>query len=342
MKLLRKHLISKNLDCAIFATYERPNPNLFYLTKYLGSGFLVVPIKGKPVLHVSSRDLSLAQKVSGVFVSLSKKLSKVLSSRGIAFKNIGIDFANISVMDFNRLKENLSCTFVDISSFMEDIRMIKSSEEIKFISKACEITDAIFGEFVSNFKKFKSEEEAGAFLVYSARLRGCGIAFEPIVASGANASVPHHSPKGKIQKGFCVVDFGVTFNGYCSDVTRTFYVGKPSAAERKIYYDLLAAQNKAISLVNPGTLIGETSLNAEKDLVQKLIHSLGHGLGIEVHEKPFISPSTKIRFKENMVITIEPGVYVSGKYGIRIEDDVLVTRVGSEVLSKFSKELICL
>ena len=340
MKLLQDELVKGGLDCAIFVTYEKVNPNLFYLTGYSGSGFLVVLADGEKMLHVPSRDLSLAKKVKGVVVSSGKKLSEVLGSKGISIKKAGIDFANISVLDFNNLKERLNCDFVDVGGFMEDLRMVKSSDEVDLIRKACLITDEIFGEFVSEFKKFSTEEDAVAFLVYEIRKRGCGVAFEPIVATGKNAAVPHHNSCGKIMNGFCVVDFGVTFKGYCSDVTRTFYVGKPSNVEKKIYHDLFDAQIRAISLVKPGVLINDVSVESEK-ITGTLIHSLGHGLGIEVHEKPFVSKEAKICFREGMIVTIEPGVYVSGKYGLRIEDDVLVTASGAEVLSKFSKELIC-
>ena len=140
--------------------------------------------------------------------------------------------------------------------------------------------------------------------------------------------------------GFCVVDFGVKFEGYCSDVTRTFYHGKPTKEEEKTYYDLLENQENAISLIKPGKMIGDFCIEAEKKLKQKLIHSLGHGLGIEVHEFPNITDNSKVGLREGMVITIDPGEYVEGRYGIRIEDDVLVTKSGCDVLSKFTKKLI--
>jgi len=361
MKLLQKYLLEKGLDCAIFATYEKVNPNLFYLTEYVGAGFLVVFANGRLMLHVPSRDLSLAKKVKGVTVSSGKKLSEVLSSNGISVKKAGIDFSNISVLDFNNLKEKLKCDvkasddslsisktmdsqsfcdFVDLTEFMNGLRMVKSKEEVVKIQEACRITDLIITKFVNNFKTFKTEKEAGAFLVYEATKLAEGVSFEPIVASGANAAIPHHKSLDVMNNGFCVVDFGVKYKGYCSDVTRTFYVGKPSVAEEKIYYDLLEAQKKAIGLVKPGVVISDLCIDAEKDLKQKLIHSLGHGLGIEVHEMPYVSTDNKTTLIEGMVITIEPGEYIEGKYGIRIEDDVLVTSSGCEVLSKFRKELI--
>lgn len=338
--IVAKHLKEKGLDFALFLTNETINPNIFYLTGYTGAGYLVVLPDGKILLHVPSRDLNQAKQVRGVNISYDKKLSEVLVEYGIEIKNVGVDFANISALEINNLKEKLKCEFIDLTELMNGFRMIKSKDETAKIQKACEITDSILDKFVKNFSKFKTEEDAVAFFVYESRTRGCGVAFEPIVATGKNAAVPHHVPKGRINKGFCVVDFGVKFEGYCSDITRTFYVGNPTKEEEKIYYDLLENQEKAISLVSPGIVIGDLCNNAEKNLKQKLIHSMGHGLGIEVHEMPYVSHDSKILLKEGMVITIEPGEYVESKYGIRIEDDVLVTSNGQKVLSKFTKKLI--
>lgn len=340
MRALQEEIKKLGIDCAIFITYEKPNPNLFYLTGYVGAGALIVRLNDRPILHVPSRDLIQAKEIKGVEVVSGKKLVETFAEYKIGNKKIGIDFANISVLDFNSLKERLGCEFFDLSDLMNGYRMIKSEEEIEKIRKACKITDSILDKFVKNFKKFKTEEEAAAFLVYEARKLAEGVSFEPIVASGANAAVPHHIPSGKINKGFCVIDFGVKYEGYCSDVTRTIYFGKPSKGEEKIYYDLLENQEKAISFVRTGIVIGDLCDGAEKDLKQKLIHSLGHGLGIEVHELPYVSTNSKDILKEGMVITIEPGEYIEGKYGIRIEDDVLVTSNGQKVLSKFTKKLI--
>lgn len=340
MKLLQSELKKRDLDCAIFMTDEVPNPNLFYFTKYKGAGFLIIPKDGKPVLHVPSRDLSEAKMVKGVIVSSGKKLSETLNFHNIPTKKIGIDFSNITLIESNALKEKFNSELVNLTSFMEEMRSIKRIDEINQIERACKITDFIIAKFIENFKKFKTEEEASAFLVYEARKLGSMESFEPIVATGPNAAVPHHTPKGKIHKGFCVIDFGVKSGGYCSDVTRTIYYGKPSKEEEKIYYDLLENQEKAISLIKPGIAISDLCLNAEKDLKQKLIHSLGHGIGIEVHEFPYVSTNSKSILKEGMVITIEPGEYLEGKYGIRIEDDVLVTKGGQRVLSKLTKKLI--
>ncbi len=345
MKALQKYLLKNGLDCALFLNGEKPDPNSFYLTGYNGSGVLIVPSRGKAILHVPDRDKTEALNAKNANVSVAdknRKLSDVLKEKGISTKKIGICFENTFVSDFNSLKEKFNCSFTDLSGFMKELRMQKRTDEIAKIKKACTITDKIIEKFVANFKKFKTESDATAFLTYEARSRGCGLAFEPIVASGANAAVPHHVPSGAIKSGFCVVDFGVTYKGYCSDVTRTFYVGKPTEKERRLYAELLKIQEDSILKVIVGGKIAHLYNDAKRILGDKFIHSLGHGMGIEVHEAPNISYTNEGVFKKNMVVTIEPGVYVSGKYGIRIEDDVLVTSGKPRVLSKFSKELITL
>jgi Xaa-Pro aminopeptidase len=338
MKRLQDKLSKENIDFALIVTNEDVNPNLFYLTRYSGSGALIVFPNSKSILHVTSRDLNEAKLVDNVKISHGKKLFEILIS--LNPKRIGIDFSNVSVRDFNNIRDKINCEFVDLSDFFNEVRAIKTETEISLVKKACKITDAILENFVKNFGSFDTEESAVAFLVYETYKSGCTLSFEPIVASGKNAAIPHHKSGGKMNKGFCVVDFGVKYKGYCSDVARTFYFGDVSNKEKKIYYDLLHAQEKAISLLKSGISISELGNSIDKTLKQTLIHALGHGLGVEVHESPYILNSSKGILKENMIITIEPGEYIEGKYGIRIEDDILVTKDGCEVLSKFSKELI--
>lgn len=211
MKLLQEELNIKGIDCAIFATYEKVNPNLFYLIGYSGAGFLVVTANGEFILHVPSRDLFEAKQINGVEVSSGKKLAEMIKERGISTKKVGIDFSNISVSDFNSLKERLGCEFTDLTEFMNKVRIVKGKDEIDLIRRACFITDLILAKFVKNFKKFKTEKEAVAFLVYESTKMAEGVSFEPIVASGKNAAVPHHKPIDVMNKGFCVVDFGVKY-----------------------------------------------------------------------------------------------------------------------------------
>ena len=343
IKSLQAELIRKNLDCALFVKQESLQPNILYLTGYNGYGYLVVPTTDKPFLYVPPMELEVARKTSTVDVEVAgKKLSEFFKEKGFDFKNIGIDFDNLNVHDSNSLKEKLAVNISDISSEMRALRSVKSSREIEIMQFACRITDKILGEFVNKFKGFETETDASAFLTYQAKLLAQGISFEPIVASGANAAMPHHLSNDKLHNGFCVVDFGVRYKGYCSDVTRTFFIGKPSDSDKNIYNELLLVQEDSIDKLRSGVCISGLYDSAKRVLGERFTHSLGHGLGIEVHEDPNISSKTEGLFKKNMVVTIEPGVYVSGKYGIRIEDDLIVADGKPKALSRFSKELVIL
>jgi Xaa-Pro aminopeptidase len=193
---------------------------------------------------------------------------------------------------------------------------------------------------LKGFKKFKSELEVAEFLEAETRKNGCSLAFPPIVASGKHAGMPHYMPgKGKILKGFCVIDFGVKYRGYCSDITRTVYVGKPSQAEKEIYEEVLDVQKKSVKMCMGGGSISGVFDYALNVLGKRFPHGLGHGIGVEIHEWPNLKPGGKEKFLDGMVFTVEPGVYTK-KYGIRIEDDVLIEKGKSVILTKLSKELI--
>jgi len=217
-------------------------------------------------------------------------------------------------------------------------------ERLKCVKKACLETDKIFSKVVLNFKLFKSEKDVSDFILKEIIKKGLKPSFFPIVAMGKNASNPHHKPCEEWYSGFCVIDFGVRVNGYCSDMTRTVYVGTPNNKEVKLYEMLLYVQKKCISKIKVGgsckdldayarTLLGEHSVN--------MIHSLGHGVGRLIHQLPKISSKFNYRFKEGDIVTIEPGIYVKDKFGIRIEDTISLYQ-GVTVLTKSSKELIVL
>ena len=172
---------------------------------------------------------------------------------------------------------------------------------------------------------------------------GLELSFNPIVASGKNASMPHYAPAAKkIMKGFCVIDFGVKYKGYCSDITRTVYVGKPSKKEKEIFNMLLTIQKNAINKIKSSKKCSElydfvnNSLGKYKS---NFTHGLGHGVGVEIHELPNLTLNSKDRIKNNMVFTIEPGIYFPKRFGIRIEDTVLFKNKPI-VLTKTSKDLL--
>lgn len=224
------------------------------------------------------------------------------------------------------------------------IRKAKTAEEILKIKKACEITDQIFNKLIENFKKFKTDKAIIKFIKNEATKNNCKLAFKPIIASGKNSSEPHYEAKGnRLQKGFCVIDFGVRYKGFCSDMTRTIYIGKPSKKEIKLYESVLNLQKKALKLAKPGVMcskLDKTIRNKFGKNKKQFIHGSGHGIGKKVHDLPTISPKSKDILKENDVVAIEPALYFKGKFGIRIEDDLVAKKNKAEILTKSTKELI--
>lgn len=255
-------------------------------------------------------------------------------------KNIAINYNYATINTYKAIKKSFRKRKIkDISSELYNLREIKTKEEIKKIKKACNITDKILQETIKKFKTFKTEKDVEKFLTKRTTEEECELSFSPVIASGKNASMPHHKPKNvKIKKGFCVIDFGVKYEGYCADVTRTIYVGKPNKKEKEAYNNVLNVQKECIKMLKPGTKCSKIYEHAYNKLGEAFCHGLGHGIGIEIHELPNLKPGKEI-IKKNTITTVEPGVYYEGKYGIRIEDDVLVASKPI-VITKTNKKLI--
>lgn len=220
----------------------------------------------------------------------------------------------------------------------------KSNKEIRYITKSCSIASEILNNCIKNIKNFKNELEASEFLKKEAKKKKMQLAFKPIVAFGNNAAVIHHKPSNrKLKKGFLILDFGVKYRGYCSDITRTIYLGKPTKKEKKLYNLVLGTQILAIKKIKVGMKacdvynIAANSLGSYK---KYFLHRLGHGVGKRIHESPSLGRKNNRRLKENTVLTIEPGIYFKKKFGIRIEDGVLLRKKGVKILTKVSKKLI--
>lgn len=215
---------------------------------------------------------------------------------------------------------------------------------VKEIRKACRITDSIFSKICKNFASFRTEQDIKQFIGTEIKKTKNRPAFDTIVASGWHASRPHHkTTKQKLLKGFCVIDFGVRVNGYCSDMSRTIYIGSPTKREKEIYSLLLNVQKKSIARLKPGKMYKDIDISARKMLKhhKKLfIHALGHGLGKKVHQNPKISPKSNQAVKVGDVVTIEPGLYKKKKWGLRIEDDIIVKKNKINVLTKSTKKLL--
>jgi Xaa-Pro aminopeptidase len=228
--------------------------------------------------------------------------------------------------------------------------MVKDSAEILRIRRAVELGARLFQTACQNIRPGVPEVEVAAAMEFEARRAGAdGMSFPTILAAGARSAVIHgRASSARIPKrGFVVCDFGVILAGYCSDRTRTVHVGQPSKQARELYDAVLEAQLAAIAAVGPGVSAGEVDAAArnvlrKRKLARYFTHSTGHGLGLEIHESPRVAAGQSQKLEPGMVITIEPGAYVPGKWGVRIEDVVVVTPSGCEVLSPTDKELVTL
>jgi Xaa-Pro aminopeptidase len=237
---------------------------------------------------------------------------------------------------------------VDAPPLVEMARMVKDKEEVELIRAAVLMGAGLFDTVLKTVRPGRRESEVAAEMEYAARRGGAEqMSFETIIASGERSALPHGRASGAAlpRRGFVVCDFGVILAGYCSDMTRTVYVGRPSGEARDLYDAVRESQQAAIAAVRPGIAVGEVDEAARKLLKKRGLggnfsHSTGHGVGLEIHERPRVAAGQTEILQAGMVITIEPGAYIPGKWGVRIEDMVLVTETGCEVLTPTSKELI--
>ena len=229
---------------------------------------------------------------------------------------------------------------------IEKQRMLKDEEEIERIEKACEITDKCFKYLLDFIKVGKTEKEIALEIERFFKTHGAeGCSFDPIVASGKNSSKPHAIPTDKrIDVGEPItIDMGCIYEGYCSDMTRTIFVGFIPEDIREIYNLVLRNQLQVEKELREGANIKNITRIVDNDFKLRgynLVHSLGHGVGLEIHEQPFINDKNDSSLKDKMVITNEPGIYIPGKFGVRIEDTVLITKDGSRNLTKSSKDYV--
>ena len=322
--------------------------NISYLTKIISRDSYLLVTKNENVYFTDSRYTEEVNKALKGEVRLKKVNGSVFkliadACLSLGLKRIGFEERNLPFAEYNKIKERLNnkSKLVPTHSLIEELRQVKEQEELEKIRKAVKITGEAL-KFIKDFiKPGKKELEVVAELERFIRYLGAsGSSFEIIVASGPNSSFPHHiSGERKIRDNEPVlIDLGVDYSGYKTDLTRVFFLGKISALARKVYDIVLAAQKCAISKIKPAVTLAEIDAVARQFIAKKGFggffgHALGHGVGLEVHEDPHVSGKEKSELKPDMVFTIEPAIYLPDQLGIRIEDMVLVTRNGCEVLS---------
>jgi peptidase M24 len=259
----------------------------------------------------------------------------------VGFEEFDLTYASYSEM----IRRYRISDMVETNGMIEKLRMIKDSDEIACIEKACEITDDCF-EYLKKFIKIGMTEKEIALEIYNYFIKhgADGLAFDTIVASGTNSSKPHAIPTDKrIEYGdVIVIDFGAKYNGYCADMTRTIFVGEVSKEAEKLYNFLLDVQADGTRKLVEGEDTRTIAKSVEYELNQRnctLIHALGHGVGIDIHEKPILSVKSSTILKNNMVVTNEPGIYIPEDIGIRIEDTIVINDRIPRILTNSSKHL---
>lgn len=264
-------------------------------------------------------------------------------------KRLGFEKNHMTYALYQRLGELSSdIEFVPVSGLVEDLRLVKTTEEVQIIREAAAIADQAFSHILTYIKPGMTELAVSNELDFFMRSLGAsGTSFDTIVASGIRSAFPHGVASDKvIEAGEMVtLDFGAYYKGYCSDITRTIAVGEPGEKMREIYDIVLRAQLNGVACIKAG-LTGKEADALTRDIIteagygQNYGHSTGHGIGLEVHEGPTLSVRGEQALEAGMVVTIEPGIYLEGIGGVRIEDDVLITEDGCEVLTSSPKELL--
>jgi len=272
------------------------------------------------------------------------------NAKKLGVKTLGIEAEHLSVAERSRLAKVLpsGLRLREALPLVEQARMIKDAEEIERLRAAVLLGASLLDVVLKAIRPGVTETEVAAELEYAARRAGTdGMSFDTIVASGARSALPHGraSEAAIPANGFVVCDFGVILAGYCSDMTRTVHVGPPSLEMRRMYEAVRDAQQAALETVRAGVSASEVDQSARKVLKNKglakyFTHSTGHGVGLEIHEAPRLAVGQKDVLQAGMVITVEPGAYIPGVGGVRIEDMVVVTERGCQILTPAGKELI--
>jgi Xaa-Pro dipeptidase len=325
-----------------FAVFNQAN--ITYFTGFQGAVALLVPEQGENVLFVSGVNYEQAKaEVKGIKIQLLKrgenvmeKIARQTTAAKLAVDTLPIESWHALAKAFGG-EEKLETAY----QLVRSLRQVKEKEEIELIHKACKMADIGIKTAAETIRAGVSEKELAANVEYAMRKAGSdGVAFETIVACGVCCAYPHGAVMGRsiCEGDFVVVDLGATHRFYRSDITRTFVAGKPTDKQQKIYNAVQLAQQKAIVALKPQIPAREVDAVARRAIEEAgfgdcFVHNLGHGVGLEVHEAPILSPDSKDLLEDGNVVTVEPGIYIPEYGGVRIEDTVLVTAYGAKKLT---------
>jgi Xaa-Pro aminopeptidase len=362
---LRQAVLAADLD-GLIVTHL---PNIFYLTNFFGTAGIVVAMRERLYLILDFRYSSAAKEVWGTpygcpdaeIITVDRTYDETLVAliKRLQAKRLGIEGNNVSINRVNQLTRSLDSAseLVPTDAVVEKLRIIKDAHEIDMLRCGARLLSPVAVDIISDVKPGMKEQELAAKIDWRIKLAGFErCSFETIVASGPNSALPHAHPGERLLRegDLVVLDFGGVYGGYCVDLTRTVALGEPDPEMARVYQAVLEAQRAAIKAVKPGVHAGDIDAAARVTLARHGLaeafgHSTGHGLGVEIHETPRIGPRREAAgdapapldeaIEPGMVFTIEPGAYLHGWGGVRIEDDVLVTSDGVEVLTNVPTSL---
>ncbi|WP_404337581.1 M24 family metallopeptidase [Planococcus rifietoensis] len=349
MKLmkLREQMQKRELDSLLVT-----NPyNLRFITGFTGTAGLalitpndawfITDFRYTEQAGEQVKEFKVVQAQKGLIDEVAR-IAKEAAVEQLAFEQDYMTFAT-----YSQYQEKLSATLEPVSGLIEKLRMVKSPEELEVLKAAAKIADDAFEHICSYIKAGMTELEVSNELEFFMRSQGAtSSSFDIIVASGLRSALPHGvASDKKIEQGDLItLDFGALYNGYVSDITRTVAVGEPSDKLKEIYQVVLDSQELALEKIKPGMTGIEADAIARDYIKSKgygeaFGHSTGHGIGLEVHEGPGLSFRSETVLEPGMAVTVEPGIYLPGIGGVRIEDDILITETGNERLTHSSKEL---
>lgn len=347
LKKLRNEMAQHEIE-AFLITSEF---NLRYITEFTGSSGLAIVTEDKALFITDFRYTAQASEQCKGFEVVQAKTNlleeaadqvKALGIRTLSFEK---DF--VTYTSYEDYKEKMDAELKPVSGIVEKIRMIKTPEEVEILQGAAKIADDAFEYICTYIKPGMTELQVSNELEFFMRKQGAASSsFDIIVASGHRGALPHGVASDKvIESGELVtMDFGALYKGYISDITRTVAVGEPSEKMKEVYQIVLEAQELGVEKIGPGMTgfdadaIGRDYIKS-KGYGEAFGHSTGHGIGLEVHEGPGLSSKSQVVLEPNMAVTVEPGIYLPGIGGVRIEDDIMITESGNERLTKSSKEL---
>jgi Xaa-Pro aminopeptidase len=332
-----------------------------YLTGFTGSSGAVALVRGGKgkqgkvvaALFTDGRYTTQAKaEAAGVRVVIDKKAPGAQAAAWLAAAGVercGFDAAHTTVTALEGMRKAIPGSvrrsfFMATVGLVARLREVKDTDEIRKMKKAAALGCTLFAGALEFLAAGMAETEVAGRMEFAARMGGAeGMSFETIVTGGKRTALPHgRASRAKLPaRGFCTLDFGVLLEGYCSDMTRTVHLGNASRGEWDVYHSVLEAQMAAVAAVGPGVACGDVdeaarSVLRKAKLGKAFSHSTGHGVGLEIHEGPRVATRQEQKLEPGMVITIEPGAYLAGEFGIRIEDMVLVTEKGSDVLTSAS------